>query len=135
MLDERISAGAALRPFVPAESFQESRRFYEALGFRVTPLGDKIALVQVGSAEGAASFLLQDFYVKELAENLMMQLVVEDLDAWWRHIVALDPDGRFGVGTPRPPQEQPWGQRVAYLWDPSGVLWHVAAAHAKAASA
>lgn len=134
MLDERLSAGAVMRPFVPAKDFQESRRFYEALGLRVTPLGDKVALVEVGGAQGAPSFLLQDFYVKDLADNLMMQLVVGDLDAWWEHIAALDLGGRFGVGAPRPPQEQPWGQSVAYLWDPAGVLWHVAAAPAELVS-
>lgn len=120
-----------MRPFVPTKNFQDSWRFYEVLGFHVTPLGDKIALVEVGIAQGAPSFLLQDFYVKELAENLMMQLVVEDLEAWWRHIADLTLGERFGIGAPRLPQEQPWGQRVAYLWDPAGVLWHVAAARAK----
>lgn len=126
-MDARLSTGATLRPFVPARNFEASGRFYAVLGFSVTRLGEKIALVEIDGERGAASFLLQDFYVKELAENLMMQLLVRDLDAWWRHIEALDLDGRFGVGAPRPPQEQPWGQRVAYLWDPAGVLWHVAA--------
>jgi uncharacterized glyoxalase superfamily protein PhnB len=56
----------------------------------------------------------------------MMQLMVDDLDAWWTHIVALDLPGRFGVAPPRPPEMQPWGLRVAYLVDPAGLLWHVA---------
>ena len=25
-----------------------------------------------------------------------------------------------------PPEPQPYGALVAYLWDPSGVLWHIA---------
>jgi len=33
---------------------------------------------------------------------------------------------KFGVPEPKPPVLQPWGLRVAYLVDPSGVLWHVA---------
>ncbi|MBA4388639.1 MAG: hypothetical protein C0404_11710 [Verrucomicrobia bacterium] len=33
---------------------------------------------------------------------------------------------RFGVPVPKPPEDQPWGLRVAYVIDPSGVLWHVA---------
>jgi len=40
--------------------------------------------------------------------------------------VALDLSGKFGVQTPRVPALQPWGLRVAYVFDPSGVLWHVA---------
>jgi uncharacterized glyoxalase superfamily protein PhnB len=32
----------------------------------------------------------------------------------------------FGVATPKPPAMQSWGLRIAYVVDPSGVLWHVA---------
>ena len=56
----------------------------------------------------------------------MMHLMVDDLDAWWAHILALDLSGRFGVPQPQPPAMQPWGLRVAYLVDPAGVLWHFA---------
>jgi uncharacterized glyoxalase superfamily protein PhnB len=55
-----------------------------------------------------------------------MQLMVDDLDAWWAHINALDLRSTFGVPAPKPPAMQPWGLRVAYVVDPSGVLWHVA---------
>lgn len=124
--DDLMATVVSMRPFLPAKDFAESRRFYEALGFKVTPLGDKVAHAQLGPARGTFSFLLQDFYVKEFAENLMMHLLVDDLDGWWRHIASLDLDTRFGVGAPRPPREEPWGLRVAYLWDPAGVLWHIA---------
>ena len=56
----------------------------------------------------------------------MMQMVVDDLDAWWAHIESLDLPGRFGVSPPKPPAMQPWGLRIAYVVDPAGVLWHVA---------
>jgi uncharacterized glyoxalase superfamily protein PhnB len=56
----------------------------------------------------------------------MMHLMVDDLDAWWRHIEDLDLPGRFGVSDPKAPALQPWGLRVAYVVDPSGVLWHIA---------
>jgi uncharacterized glyoxalase superfamily protein PhnB len=125
-LDDLISTVVTMRPFLPARDFSESRRFYETLGFQVTPLGDKTAHIQLGNVRGAFSFLLQDFYVKEFAENLMMHLLVEDLDGWWQHIASLSLDERFGVGAPRPPKAESWGLRVAYLWDPAGVLWHIA---------
>jgi len=48
----------------------------------------------------------------------------EGLDGWWDHIEALDLPGKFEP--PKAPTLQPWGLRVAYLYDPSGVLWHVA---------
>ena len=56
----------------------------------------------------------------------MMQLTVDDLDAWWSHIESLDLSKQFGVPEPKPPEMQPWGLRVAYVVDPAGVLWHIA---------
>lgn len=115
----------AMRPFVPAKNFALSLRFYEAIGFFSTPIGDQLAHLQLGEAHGASSFLLQDFYVKAWAENFMMHLLVDDLDAWWEHIDGLALDTKFGVQPPRAPALQSWGMRVAYLFDPSGVLWHL----------
>jgi catechol 2,3-dioxygenase-like lactoylglutathione lyase family enzyme len=117
-----IPTGAEVaRPFLPTLDFEISRRFYEALGFEKVLDGD-VAIFRVG----AGGFILQRFYRKELAENLMMQLMVDNLDDWWAHIVALDLPGQFGVKMLRAPAMQPWGLRVAYLADPSGILWHVA---------
>jgi hypothetical protein len=56
----------------------------------------------------------------------MMQMMVDNLDAWWEHIEALDLPQAFGVQPPRAPAMQSWGLRVGYVWDPAGVLWHVA---------
>jgi predicted enzyme related to lactoylglutathione lyase len=110
-----------VRPFVPAKDFDLSKHFYEALGFEKVLDGD-VAIFQAGSG----GFILQRYYQKEWAENFMMQLVVDDLDAWWHHIQGLDLPQKFGTPMPKPPAMQPWGLRVAYLVDPSGVLWHVA---------
>lgn len=113
--------GEAARPFLPAKDFAISRAFYEALGFTKLLDGD-VAIFAVG----ATSFILQRHFHQGWAENCMMQLMVDDLDAWWAHIQTLDLPSRFGVAAPRPPQMQPWGLRVAYVVDPAGVLWHVA---------
>jgi catechol 2,3-dioxygenase-like lactoylglutathione lyase family enzyme len=111
----------AARPFLPAKDFDKSRAFYEALGFEKLLDGD-VAIFRVGQS----AFILQRYYQKEWADNFMMQLMVRDLDAWWAHIQALDLATTFGVAPPKPPTMQPWGLRVAYVVDPSGVLWHVA---------
>lgn len=110
------------RPFLPAKDFDVSQRFYEALGFETLLDAADVAIFRMGQS----SFLLQRFYQKEWAENIMMQLMVDDLDAWWAHIETLDLPGRFGVAAPKAPAMQPWGLRIAYVVDPSGVLWHVA---------
>ena len=117
-----LPAGTALaRPFVPARDFALSKRFYQALGFE-THLDGEVAIFGIG----ATSFILQNYYQKDWAENFMMQLMVNDLDAWWRHVDSLDLPAAFGVSAPRAPAMQPWGLRIAYLVDPSGVLWHIA---------
>jgi hypothetical protein len=42
----------------------------------------------------------------------MMQMMVDNLDAWWKHIEALDLPKIFGVQAPKAPAKQPWGLRV-----------------------
>ena len=109
------------RPFMPAKDFDLSKKFYETIGFEKL-LDGEVAIFRVGSS----SFILQRFYQKDLAENFVMQLMVDDLDAWWTHIEGLDLPAKFNVPPPRPPAMQPWGLRIAYIVDPSGVLWHIA---------
>jgi uncharacterized glyoxalase superfamily protein PhnB len=109
------------RPFLPAKDFELSKRFYEALGFEKL-LDADVAIFRMGQGV----FLLQPYYQKDWAENFMLQLMVDDLDQWWAHIQSLDLPGRFGVAPPKAPAMQSWGLRIAYLFDPSGVLWHVA---------
>jgi uncharacterized glyoxalase superfamily protein PhnB len=114
----------ALRPFVPARDVALSRRFYEALGFVVTHAADQVTILKLESF----SFILQDFYLDALAENLMLQLMVRDVDAWWARVDAQALVRDFAVRAPRAPAMQEWGLKVGFLFDPSGVLWHVAEA-------
>ncbi len=112
----------ALRPFVPAKDFAVSKRFYQALGFSITLEDPPIAILKSESF----SFLLQDFYVKELAENFMLQLMVRNVDAWWQRVEAAKLPETFGVKPPKTPAMQPWGMKVGFLFDPSSVMWHIA---------
>ena len=118
----KVPTGTELmRPFLPAKDFDVSKRFYEALGFEKV-LDGEVAVFRLGGS----GFILQRYYQKDWAENFMMQLMVDDLDAWWSRIQTLDLPGRFGVSPPKTPAMQSWGLNVAYVFDPSGVLWHVA---------
>jgi len=110
-----------IRPFVPAKDFELSKRFYEALGFEKV-LDSEVAIFNAGSG----GFILQRYFQEDWATNFMMQLMVDDLDIWWAHVESLDLKKHFGVPSPKPPALQPWGLRVAYVVDPSGVLWHIA---------
>lgn len=111
----------AIRPFLPARDFGLSRRYYTALGGRTLHQDETICVF----AWGQAGFLLQNYFQADWAANCMMQLVVADLDGWWRQTQPEHHAATFGAAEPRPPAIQPWGMKVGYLFDPSGVLWHV----------
>lgn len=119
---KNIPTGTELiRAFIPAKDFELSKRFYETLGFEKVLDGD-VAIFKAGSG----GFILQRWLGEKMPENLMMQVMVDDLSLWWSHIESLNLPGEFGVPAPKPPAMQPWGLRIAYVVDPSGVLWHVA---------
>jgi hypothetical protein len=112
----------SFRPFLPAKEFETSLRFYETIGFHAYRLGETLAELSLG----AHAFLLQGCYVKEWAENTVMHVLVNDVQAWWQYINSLDLANQFGVSPPAPPRVEPWGLTVAYVFDPTGVLWRFA---------
>jgi hypothetical protein len=117
-----VPSGSELaRPFLPAKDFGLSKRFYETIGFEKLLDGD-VAIFRIGTSR----FILQNRFENEWAANFVMQLMVDDLDSWWRHIEELDLPTGFGVPEPQLPAVQPWGLRVGFVVDLSGVLWHVA---------
>lgn len=112
-----------VRPFLPTRDFEASKAFYQALGFTIL-LDAEVAIFRAGVP--GSGFILQRYFQEDWAANFMMQMMVDDLDAWWSRIESLDLAARFGVPAPKPPAMQPWGLRVAYVVDPAGVLWHIA---------
>lgn len=108
-----------LHPFLPARDFERSLQFYQDLGFEL--LWRDASLARLQSAEHA--FFLQDFYVKEFAENLMLHLHVSDVNAWWK--IAKPLQDKYAVRAIAP-ADQPWAMRDFVLYDPSGVLWRIA---------
>lgn len=122
MTSHQIPTGSELaRPFVPTNDLAKSVRFYEALGFEKL-LDTEVAIFGIGQSR----FILANATHEDMAGHFMMQLMVDNLDAWWTHIQTLNLPEAFGVPAPRPPAVQPWGLRIVYMVDPSGVLWHVA---------
>jgi len=112
----------SMRTFVPAKDFRTSQDFYRELGFEIRPITSDLADVRLKGF----SFILQDFYVEDWASNFMMDLHVTDVDAWWNRIAVADLANRYCVRQPRPPRIEPWGAKMAHVFDPSGVLWHLA---------
>jgi len=118
---ESLAAGIqAFRPVLPAKDFARSLGFYTDLGFGAKILAPGLSEMTFG----ACSFLLQDFYVQQWADNTVLHLFVSDLQRWWSHIQALDLPARYGIKASAPRLES-WGAEVAGLVDPAGVLWRV----------
>ena len=111
-----------LKPFVPAKNHELSKRFYADLRFTLNWGDDHVAEFQIGDFR----LLLQNFYVEQYAANFMMHLEVENADAWWQHIHDIALTTTYPGIMAKPPAMQPWGLRVLYLTDPTGVLWHIA---------
>jgi len=109
------------RPFVPAKDLELSKRFYLRIGFELL-LDGEVAIFGLGRT----SFILQNYFNQDWAENFMMQLMVDDVEAWWKYLNTLDLPSAFPTTSLRPPEIQPWGLKISYLVDPTGVLWHVA---------
>ena len=109
-----------IKAFVPAKDFELSKRFYRALGFTMASEGAGVAYFHLGHV----SFLLQDYCAAGLAENFMMHLLVQDVDAWWAHVQKSSIPTEFGVRCTQV-EAQPWGMKDFCLLDPSGVLWRI----------
>ena len=107
-----------IKAFIPAKNFELSKQFYTDLGFTKASDSDGIAYFHHDNC----SFLLQDFYEKVLAENLMMHLLVEDAHAWHNHIQEQGIKDKDNVNVSAV-SEQPWGMLDFIVTDPSGVLW------------
>jgi uncharacterized glyoxalase superfamily protein PhnB len=109
-----------IKAFVPARDFALSKQFYQDLGFEVAWSNDGLAYLH----RGDCAFLLQDFYLKEHADNFMMHLIVADVDAWWRHVQSKGILAKYNVRS-EPPEDRPWGLRDFALVDPAGVCWRI----------
>jgi uncharacterized glyoxalase superfamily protein PhnB len=109
-----------IKAFVPAKDFELSKRFYQDLGFTMASEGGGIAYFHFEYS----SFLLQNFCTEGFAENFMMHLLVEDVDAWWQKVEESDVVNKYGVKL-WPIELQPWKMRDFCITDPSGVLWRI----------
>lgn len=115
-----------LRTFVPSKDLATSRQFYQDLGFNIAWEENDLVCFRLGDGDPAPEFLLQRHYVKDWADNFMMHILVEDLDAWWIHLESLKLPERYEGVRLKAPEDYPWGLREVHLIDPAGVLWHIA---------
>jgi catechol 2,3-dioxygenase-like lactoylglutathione lyase family enzyme len=110
----------SIRPFIGAKDFELSRRFYSDLGFQEKVLTGNMSLFKISDDLG---FYLQDAYVQDWIDNLMIFLEVDDVNRYWNELVALDLTAKYSNVKLTPIRELDWG-RECFLHDPSGILWH-----------
>lgn len=114
----------SIRPFIGARNFEESKRFYNDLGFVESYSSPEMSYFNLGSL----GFYLQDAYVKDWVDNSMLFLEVADLDHWWTEIKTLVNKNRYPAVRLKPIVHNDWGSEF-FLHDPSGILWHIGVFH------
>jgi catechol 2,3-dioxygenase-like lactoylglutathione lyase family enzyme len=102
---------------MPAKDFEQSKRFYTALGFRMSQGWGGTADLELSGHR----FRLQNYYVKDWAENFMVVMRVDDVEAWYGHVRTIADTGEFPDVRIEPP-ERIDGSMVLHVIDPSGVL-------------
>lgn len=111
-----------VRPFIPAKDFALSKRFYATLGWETRDVGPGLALVKLGDDQ---HFYVQDYYLKDFAENSMLHVTVDDAQAWHAHVSSVLSDGDFPEARVQPASRQAYGATVIFVHDPAGVLLHL----------
>lgn len=110
----------SLRPFIGALNFKVSRNFYKDFGFEENVLFHNMSYF----FKNGCGFYLQDYYLKEWIDNSMIFLEVENVEACWKELLAIDLTGKYKAVKLVPVRYETWGKEC-FVHDPSGVLWHV----------
>ena len=113
---------ADIRIFVPAKDFEISKAFYLDLGWKLIWGDDHLAVMEIANQR----FYLQNYYVKDWAENFMFHVSVDDTDAWKQHVSKLIENNKYPGTKVEGPKQESYGALVTYVWDPSGILIHFA---------
>lgn len=109
----------SLEPFIPSgNNFNSSKQLFLELGFAITwDAGD-----YVGFERDGCRFILQKYDNKEFAENLMINVKIDDAEQFWKFMNERDLEKKFGVRITSP-KKQPYGIEVNLI-DIAGVCWH-----------
>ena len=107
-----------IRTFIPSKDFAVSKQFYLDIGFEVQWEGKDLVLF--GTKNN--NFFVQNYYNKDWAENLMMQMHVNDLDALYKTCKSLME--KYEGTKIKPIFSAEYG-RTFHIIGPAGELWHM----------
>lgn len=109
----------SIRPFIGAKNYDLSKCFYRDLGFEEVFLSAEMSLFKTGQI----GFYLQNAFVKDWIDNSMIFLEVDDVDRYFKVLLALNLTAKYPGVRLTPARQHEWG-RECFMHDPSGILWH-----------
>ena len=109
----------SLEPFIPSgNNFDAAKNLFVELGFKINwDAGDYIGFEQDG-----CKFILQKYDNKAFAENLMINVKVDDVQAFRNNVIEKKLPEKFGIRIGEI-TSQPYGMEVNLI-DMAGVCWH-----------
>ena len=109
----------SLEPFIPSgNNFERSKQFFQEIGFDINwDAGDYI-----GFNSDGCKFILQKYDNEEFAQNLMISVKVDDVEAFRNNLIENKIPEKFEIRLSQV-QSQPYGKEVNVI-DPAGVCWH-----------
>ena len=109
----------SLEPFIPSgNNFDAAKNLFVELGFKINwDAGDYIGFEQDG-----CKFILQKYDNKAFAENLMINVKVDDVQAFRNNLMEKKLPEKFDIRIGEI-TNQPYGKEVNLI-DIAGVCWH-----------
>ena len=109
----------SLEPFIPSgNNFDAAKNLFVELGFKINwDAGDYI-----GFEKDGCKFILQKYDNKAFAENLMINVKVDDVQAFRNSLMEKKLPEKFGIRIGEI-TNQPYGMEVNLI-DMAGVCWH-----------
>ena len=109
----------SLQPFIPSgPDMDRSKALFLALGFTLTWDG----VDYCGFDRDGCKFILQKFDYREFAENLMITINVDDVNAYRNELLEKNVGETFGIRF-TDINQQPYGKEMNLI-DLAGVCWH-----------
>lgn len=109
----------SLEPFVPSgKDFEGSKQLFLALGFHINWEVEGYA----GFQKNDCRFILQHYEKEEFAQNFMLSVKVDNINAFRDLILRANIPEKFGVRISEIMQ-QPYGLELNLI-DIAGVCWH-----------
>ena len=109
----------SLEPFIPSgNNFEAAKNLFVELDFKINwDAGDYI-----GFEKDGCKFILQKYDNKAFAENLMINVRVDDVQAFRNIIIEKQLPEKYGIRIGEI-SNQPYGKEVNLI-DIAGVCWH-----------